>query len=183
MKTYTTFEVAELLGVTPHTVINWSKKGHLQCFKTPGGHRRYSRTSVSDFAKTRNLRIFIDEEIASISQHDVLLIEQDENFGGFIKEIIDDSISTNLLFTTNVIEGIYWMGQFRPKVVLLDCNIQNPTATQIMRTVRNQNPNTFFICLLTTLRQKTIFEEDFDSVFLKSSSIVSLIQLIERIVK
>ena len=105
------------------------------------------------------------KKISSESQHGVLLIEQDENFGGFIKEIIDDSISTNVLFTTSVIEGIYWMGQFRPRVILLDCNIQNPTATQIMRTIQKQSPNTFFICLLTTLRQKAIFEEDFDSVF------------------
>ena len=103
-------------------------------------------------------------------------------FGSFMKEIIDDSTTTNLLFTTNVIEGIYWMGQHQPKVVLMDCNLQNPTVTQIIRIIKKQNPNTFCICLLTSLQQKTIFQDDFDSVFLKSSSIVSLIQLIDRIV-
>lgn len=181
MKHYSTFEVAKILGVTPHTVINWSKKGYLTCFKTPGGHRRYNQDVVIQFAKNRGIQLFQDPEKSSnISEYELLLLEQDESFGNFITEIIDDAISTPLLFTSSVIECIYFIGYHQPKIVLLDCSIQNPTATQIIRMVKKQNKNIFFIGLLTSLQQKNILQDDFDEIFLKSASIVSLIHLIER---
>ena len=34
-------QAAELLGVHPLTVRNWSEKGAIRCLRTPGGHRRY----------------------------------------------------------------------------------------------------------------------------------------------
>ena len=34
-------QAAELLGVHPLTVRNWSEKGTIPCLRTPGGHRRY----------------------------------------------------------------------------------------------------------------------------------------------
>ena len=34
-------QAAELLGVHPLTLRNWSEKGAVPCMRTPGGHRRY----------------------------------------------------------------------------------------------------------------------------------------------
>lgn len=39
-------EVAELFGVRPPTIARWAREGKLTPFLTPGGHRRYSRTSI-----------------------------------------------------------------------------------------------------------------------------------------
>lgn len=39
-------QVAELFGVSPHTVTRWAKEGRLPSVLTPGGHRRYPRKSV-----------------------------------------------------------------------------------------------------------------------------------------
>lgn len=36
-------QAAELLGVHPLTLRNWSEKGAVPCLRTPGGHRRYRR--------------------------------------------------------------------------------------------------------------------------------------------
>jgi MerR family transcriptional regulator, light-induced transcriptional regulator len=44
-----TAEVAVLLKVNESTVKRWTDKGTLRCFKTPGGHRKYSMTDVNDF--------------------------------------------------------------------------------------------------------------------------------------
>jgi excisionase family DNA binding protein len=35
-------EVAAILYVDPKTVTRWAKAGKLNCFRTPGGHRRFS---------------------------------------------------------------------------------------------------------------------------------------------
>lgn len=39
-------EVAEILGVSPETVRNWTAKGKLPALLTPGGHRFYRRADV-----------------------------------------------------------------------------------------------------------------------------------------
>ena len=88
-----------------------------------------------------------------------------------------------LFFSTNIIEGIYLMGKYQPQVILMDSKLQNPSTTQIMRSIKKLHTNAFFICLLTPLQQPNLFKDDFDEVFLKSSSIVSLINLIERVLK
>jgi excisionase family DNA binding protein len=39
-------EVAELFGVRTATIARWAREGRLAPFRTPGGHRRYSRDAV-----------------------------------------------------------------------------------------------------------------------------------------
>lgn len=46
--------VAELLGVHPSTVRLWSDKGMLPVHRTKGGHRRYKRSDVELWARTRH---------------------------------------------------------------------------------------------------------------------------------
>jgi excisionase family DNA binding protein len=41
-------EVAEMFGVRTATVARWAREGKLTPFRTPGGHRRYSRTAVRE---------------------------------------------------------------------------------------------------------------------------------------
>ena len=39
-------EASRVLGVSPATIRRWSDAGRLRVFTTPGGHRRFSRTSL-----------------------------------------------------------------------------------------------------------------------------------------
>ena len=50
-------EVASLLMVSSHTVRKWVKKGWLDAEQTPGGHRRFLRESVEEFARERGLTL------------------------------------------------------------------------------------------------------------------------------
>ena len=45
-ETMTTGEVAKLFAVDPRAVSRWAEEGRLSVFRTPGGHRRYSRPEV-----------------------------------------------------------------------------------------------------------------------------------------
>lgn len=39
-------EVADLFGVRTATIARWAREGRLMPFRTPGGHRRYSRDAI-----------------------------------------------------------------------------------------------------------------------------------------
>ena len=50
-KYLTTFQAAEIMSVTPDSVLKWIKSGKLKALKTPGGHHRIESTSVQNFLK------------------------------------------------------------------------------------------------------------------------------------
>lgn len=41
-------EVAEIFGVRTTTIARWSREGRLNPIRTPGGHRRYTRSQVRE---------------------------------------------------------------------------------------------------------------------------------------
>lgn len=56
-KTYTTREVARMLGVTVQTVQRWVDAGHLSAWRTAGGHRRLAVDSVEAFIRHSHLQL------------------------------------------------------------------------------------------------------------------------------
>jgi glutamyl-tRNA reductase len=45
-------EACELIGVSPATLRRWSDDGHIAAFTTPGGHRRFTRSTILDLLPT-----------------------------------------------------------------------------------------------------------------------------------
>ena len=51
----TTFQAAQLLAVTPDSILKWIKSGILDARRTPGGHHRISKKSIDKLiSKTKN---------------------------------------------------------------------------------------------------------------------------------
>lgn len=46
-------QAADLLGVHPATVRNWADKGDIHSRRTPGGHRRFRKTDLTQYAETQ----------------------------------------------------------------------------------------------------------------------------------
>lgn len=49
-----TRQVAELLGVGEATVKRWADAGEIDCFRTPGGHRKFRLRDVTSFVQKRH---------------------------------------------------------------------------------------------------------------------------------
>jgi len=46
---FTSSQAARYLGVSLATVRRWTDAGHIGCYRTPGGQRRFSREQLDDF--------------------------------------------------------------------------------------------------------------------------------------
>jgi excisionase family DNA binding protein len=46
--------VAEILGVRPTTIALWAREGRITAYRTPGGHRRYTRAEVARIQAERS---------------------------------------------------------------------------------------------------------------------------------
>lgn len=46
---FTSSQAARYLGVSLATVRRWADAGHIDCYRTPGGQRRFSRDQLDGF--------------------------------------------------------------------------------------------------------------------------------------
>jgi excisionase family DNA binding protein len=46
---FTSSQAARYLGVSLATIRRWTDAGHLSCYRTPGGQRRFSRDQLDSF--------------------------------------------------------------------------------------------------------------------------------------
>ncbi len=49
---FTSSQAARYLGVSLATVRRWTDAGHISCYRTPGGQRRFSRDQLDDFVSS-----------------------------------------------------------------------------------------------------------------------------------
>jgi excisionase family DNA binding protein len=46
---FTSSQAARYLGISLATIRRWADAGHLSCYRTPGGQRRFSRDQLDGF--------------------------------------------------------------------------------------------------------------------------------------
>jgi excisionase family DNA binding protein len=51
---FTSSQAALYLGVSLATIRRWTDAGHVGCYRTPGGQRRFSRAQLDSFVSSMN---------------------------------------------------------------------------------------------------------------------------------
>lgn len=88
-KYYSTQELSQLFKANESTIKRWADTGKLKCFKTPGGHRKYTPEHISEFISNYNYEI-ISPETGLLLQGDNELVDGIIQKGdyGILSEIV-----------------------------------------------------------------------------------------------
>jgi excisionase family DNA binding protein len=62
---FTSSEAAQYLGVSLATIRRWTDAGHISCYRTPGGQRRFSRTQLDDFITSMSHDVPTSDEVVA----------------------------------------------------------------------------------------------------------------------
>jgi excisionase family DNA binding protein len=62
---FTSSQAAVYLGVSLATIRRWTDAGHLGCYRTPGGQRRFSRDQLDGFIATLHHNGAADRSLVS----------------------------------------------------------------------------------------------------------------------
>ena len=81
----TVFQASKLCNVTPKTIINWIDAGHIEAYRTVGGHRRIKRLDMEVFMRKQGIPI-PDEMIESERKR--ILIALGKSYGMTRKDTI-----------------------------------------------------------------------------------------------
>lgn len=108
-------EVAELLMVSPVTVRQWAQKGWVRAITTAGGHRRFLRQDIEQFARDRGM------ELISDGPPRVLVVDDNRSFARYLADLLaNQSTSIDTETAHDGFDAGRKVLQFSPDIVLLD---------------------------------------------------------------
>jgi len=110
-------EVAEMMMVSPVTIRQWASKGDLPALTTPGGHRRFVRQDIEDFARQRGLALLP----VAREETRILIVDDDQQFASYLKELLGmSSQAVSIELAYDGFEAGQKVETFQPNIVLLD---------------------------------------------------------------
>ena len=72
---FTVFEASKYCNVSPKTIINWIDAGHIEAYRTVGGHRRIKRDDLETFMRKQGIPI--PEEAPVMERKRILIVDDD----------------------------------------------------------------------------------------------------------
>jgi excisionase family DNA binding protein len=140
----TSAQVAETVGVSPRTVSNWIRDGHLKAFRTPGGHGRVAEEDLRRFLDERGIRPLPASAIAASSREGaapraprVLFIDDDENLLDIIREVLEANGFEVQTARHGFLAG-YLVAQFQPQAIVLDLMMPGLDGFEVMSLMRKR---------------------------------------------
>lgn len=144
-------EAAKLLMVSPITVRAWAQKGLLPSETTPGGHRRFLRESVEQFA-----------QYITVPQRDVfrvLVVDDNKQVAGFLVEWLT---GLDEPFIVNTAADEFEAGSkvhiFEPDIILMDLMMPKLNGFNVCRQIKAE-PKTWDIRVIAMTGHQSQEEE------------------------
>ena len=97
-KQLTTFQIANMLGVSDQSVSNWIDAGQLSAERTPGGHRRILPDDLIAFLKKRGMRIPDELNVAPTT---ILIVDDEADVAEWIANILRENCPDFRILTAN----------------------------------------------------------------------------------
>ncbi|HSM93129.1 MAG TPA: response regulator [Anaeromyxobacteraceae bacterium] len=139
----TSAEVAEMVGVSPRTVSNWIRDGHLKAFRTPGGHGRVAEEDLKHFLDERGIRplpVAANGPLASVGAARpprVLFIDDDENLLDIIREVLEANGFEVQTARHGFLAG-YLVAHFQPQAIVLDLMMPGLDGFEVLSLMRKR---------------------------------------------
>lgn len=190
--TYTTLEVARLLGMAVRSVQLMVDRGDLQAWRTPGGHRRITGASLRAWIERSRQgleagRMAPTRRAARATRSPcVLLIEDSSHFQQLVRLLVQQHFpQVQLHVADDGISGLVSFGQLRPDLLIVDILLPGIDGASLIMGLRNHA--LFGQCSLIVLtgldeRQRTDYAHALHGVTVvhKSNLVRELPGLIEQ---
>jgi excisionase family DNA binding protein len=115
----TVFKASKYCSVSPKTIINWIESGHIEAFKTVGGHRRIKKSALEDFMKRQGIPIPQEEQKEERKR--ILVVDDDPIIVETIVQALEeDEHNYEVISASDGFEAGLQVNHFRPHLLILD---------------------------------------------------------------
>lgn len=160
----TTREAAELLGISLRTAQLWAESGLLEAWKTEGGHRRISRSSVLrliEGGEAPRERHKIGKPSPGVLERiKVLIVEDDSVLLKLYKAAIASwKLPAETITAQNGVEGLIRVGRDAPDLMITDLSMPGMDGFQLINSLADSAFREGMEIIVVTGMDKTSIEE------------------------
>lgn len=143
-----TRDAAELLGVSIKTAQSWVETGVLQAWKTPGGHRRIHRVSVTALLESRGAPPKGRKDNSLFS---ILAVDDEPAMRQLYEIQLGDWNSRARIETaTSGFDALLRIGAHPPNVLITDLNMPGMDGFRMLRALRANRSNDALHIIIVT---------------------------------
>ena len=115
----TVFQASKYCYVSPKTIINWIEAGHIEAYKTVGGHRRIKKSDLENFMRKQGIPI-PEKEI--ISERKRILIVDDDAIivETIVQALEEEEYDYEIVSASDGFEAGLQVNHFKPHLLILD---------------------------------------------------------------
>ena len=162
---FTPPEVANLLGESVETVASWIENGSLHAWRTAGGHRRVSRSSLNHLIQKKTDSLSGAHLVAPLTviprRLQVLVVEDDPSLLRLYRaQIAAWPMAPEVIAVDNAFMALVLVGRHCPDLLITDLKMPGMDGLKMLRTLRlaSEIRNTTMV-VVTGLDVSTIDEQ------------------------
>jgi excisionase family DNA binding protein len=133
---FTVFQASKYCNVSPKTIINWIEAGHIDAYKTVGGHRRVKKTDLEDFMRRQGIPIPQEEVVDERKR--ILIVDDDAIIVETIVQALEEEeFDYELISASDGFEAGLQVNHFRPHLLILDIMMPDIKGYEVCKKIRS----------------------------------------------
>ena len=138
----TVYKASEYCNVSPKTIINWIESGHIQAYKTVGGHRRIKQTDLIAFMNRQGIPV--PEGDSPVDERKRVLVVDDDPIivETIVQALEEDEHDYEVVSASDGFEAGLQVNHFKPHLMILDIMMPDIKGYEVCRKIKS--------CLLYT---------------------------------
>jgi excisionase family DNA binding protein len=133
---FTVFQASRYCGVSPRTIINWIEAGHIEAYRTVGGHRRIQKTNLEAFMRKQGIPI--PEEQIMPERKRILIVDDDPIIvETLVQALEEDEHDYEIISAADGFEAGIQVNHFKPHLLILDIMMPDIKGYEVCKRIKS----------------------------------------------
>ena len=132
----TVFQASKYCNVSPRTIINWIEAGHIEAYRTVGGHRRIKRSTLEGFMRKQGIPIPEQEPVTERKR--ILIVDDDAIIVETIVQALEEEeYDYEIISASDGFEAGLQVNHFKPHLIILDIMMPDIKGYEVCKRIKS----------------------------------------------
>jgi len=133
---FTVFQASKYCKVSPKTIINWIDAGHIEAYRTVGGHRRIKQADLETFMRKQGIPIPEGEPL--MERKRILIVDDDPIIvETLVQALEEDEHDYEIISASDGFEAGLQVNHFKPHLLILDIMMPDIKGFEVCKRIKS----------------------------------------------